>query len=46
MILPTMFGAHTSKNGAVSELSASVKKSKAFDWLLHNIEFVDSNGRN
>ena len=33
------------QNGAVSELSASVKKSKAFDWLLHNIEFVDSNGK-
>ena len=24
--------------------TASVKKSKAFDWLLHNIEFVDTNG--
>ncbi len=33
------------QNGAVSELSASVKKSKAFDWLLHNIEFADSNGK-
>ena len=33
------------QNGAVSELSASVKKSKAFDWLLHNIEFVDTNGK-
>ena len=32
------------QNGAVGELTASVKKSKAFDWLLHNIEFVDTNG--
>lgn len=32
------------KNGAVGELTASVKKSKAFDWLLHHIEFVDTNG--
>lgn len=32
------------QNGAVGELIASVKKSKAFDWLLHNIEFVDTNG--
>ena len=30
------------QNGAVGELTASVKKSKAFDWLLHNIEFVDT----
>ena len=32
------------QNGAVGELTASVKKSKAFDWLLRNIEFVDTNG--
>ena len=32
------------QNGTVGELTASVKKSKAFDWLLNNIEFVDSNG--
>ncbi len=32
------------QNGAVGELTASVKKSKAFDWLLHHIEFVDTNG--
>ena len=32
------------QNGAVGELTASVKKSKAFDWLIHNIEFVDTNG--
>ena len=32
------------QNGAVGELTASVKKSKAFDWLLHNIEFVDTDG--
>ena len=32
------------QNEAVPELAAQIRKSKAFDWLLHNIEFVDANG--
>ena len=29
------------QNEAVPELAAQIRKSKAFDWLLHNISFVD-----
>ncbi|MBV1893958.1 MAG: trigger factor [Ilumatobacteraceae bacterium] len=32
------------QNDAVPELIAQVRKSKAFDWLLHNVEFVDDGG--
>ena len=32
------------KNDAVHELIAQLKKSKALDWLLHNVELVDPNG--
>ena len=31
-------------NEAVPELAAQIRKSKAFDWLLHNIDFVDPDG--
>jgi trigger factor len=31
-------------NDAVPELVAQVRKSKAMDWLLHHVEFVDTNG--
>jgi trigger factor len=31
-------------NEAVPELAAQIRKSKAFDWLLHNIDFVDPAG--
>jgi trigger factor len=31
-------------NEAVPELAAQIRKSKAFDWLLHHIEFVDPDG--
>ena len=31
-------------NDAVPELHAQIRKSKAFDWLLHNVEFVDPAG--
>jgi trigger factor len=31
-------------NEAVSELAAQIRKSKAFDWLLHNVDFVDPDG--
>ena len=31
-------------NDAVPELVAQIRKSKAFDWLLHNVEFVDDSG--
>jgi trigger factor len=31
------------QNEAVPELAAQIRKSKAFDWLLHHIDFVDSN---
>ncbi len=32
------------QNDAVAELAAQIRKSKAFDWLLHHVEFVDVNG--
>ena len=32
------------KNDAVSELVAQLRKSKALDWLLHNVEIVDPAG--
>lgn len=31
-------------NDAVPELLAQIRKSKAFDWLLHHAEFVDPTG--
>jgi trigger factor len=32
------------QNDAVPELAAQIRKSKAFDWLLHHVEFVGDNG--
>jgi len=32
------------KNDAVAELTAQLSKSKALDWLLHNVEIVDPDG--
>jgi len=32
------------QNDAVPELAAQIRKSKAFDWLIHNVEFVDPAG--
>ncbi len=32
------------RNDAVPELQAQIRKSKAFDWLIHHIEFVDPTG--
>jgi trigger factor len=32
------------QNEAVPELAAQIRKSKAFDWLLHNVSFVDPDG--
>jgi trigger factor len=32
------------QNEAVPELAAQIRKSKAFDWLLHHIDFVDAEG--
>jgi trigger factor len=32
------------QNDAVSELLAQIKKNKALDWLVHNVDFVDENG--
>ena len=32
------------QNDAVSELIAQIKKNKALDWLVHNVEFIDENG--
>lgn len=32
------------ENDAVPDLVASIRKSKALDWLLHNVEYVDGNG--
>jgi len=31
-------------NEAVPELAAQIRKSKAFDWLLHHVDFVDPDG--
>jgi trigger factor len=31
-------------NDAVTDLLANLRKSKALDWLLHNVEFVDATG--
>jgi trigger factor len=32
------------QNDLVPELVATIRKSKALDWLLHNVEFVDPDG--
>ncbi len=32
------------QNDAVPELVAQIKKNKALDWLVHNVDFVDENG--
>lgn len=32
------------QNDGVPELHAQIRKSKAFDWLIHNVEFVDPDG--
>lgn len=32
------------RNDAVTDLKANLRKSKALDWLLHNVEFVDAAG--
>lgn len=32
------------QNDAVPEVLAGIRKQKAFDWLLHNIEIVDTDG--
>ncbi len=33
------------RNDAVSELIAQLRKSKALDWLMHNVELVDPSGK-
>ena len=33
------------RNGGVPDLMASIRKSKALDWLLHHVEMVDGDGR-
>ena len=32
------------RNDLVPELTAQIRKSKALDWLLHHVEFVDQSG--
>ena len=32
------------QNDAVPELEAQIRKSKALDWMIHNVEFVDEVG--
>lgn len=32
------------QNDAVTDLAANIRKSKALDWLLHNVSFVDGDG--
>mgnify|MGYP005812444185 CR=1 FL=1 len=32
------------QNDAIPELAAQIRKSKAFDWLLHNATYVDPDG--
>jgi FKBP-type peptidyl-prolyl cis-trans isomerase (trigger factor) len=33
------------KNDAVADLVSQIAKSKALDWLLHNVTMVDTNGK-
>jgi trigger factor len=33
------------KNDAVADLASQIAKSKALDWLLHNVTMVDTNGK-
>ena len=33
------------KNDAVTDLGSQIAKSKALDWLLHNVTMVDTNGK-
>ena len=33
------------KNDAVPDLASQISKSKALDWLLHNVTMVDTNGK-
>ena len=32
------------QNDAVVDLAAQIRKGKALDWLLHNVEYVDAAG--
>lgn len=32
------------QNDAVTDLASQIRKSKALDWLLHNVTYVDQNG--
>jgi len=32
------------QNDAVPDLVSSIRKSKALDWLIHHLEFVDTEG--
>lgn len=32
------------RNDAVGDLAAQIRKSKALDWLLHNVSYVDADG--
>ena len=32
------------QNDAVADLSSQIRKSKALDWLLHHVTYVDQNG--
>jgi hypothetical protein len=32
------------RNDAIDDLKAQIRKSKALDWLLHNVKYVDPDG--
>ena len=33
------------RNDAVADLAAQIRTSKALDWMLHNVSYVDQNGK-
>lgn len=33
------------RNDAVADLAAQIRTSKALDWILHNVSYVDQNGK-
>ncbi|NBN89050.1 MAG: hypothetical protein EBV24_01850 [Actinobacteria bacterium] len=42
---PTQVRKVYEKNDAVADLASQIAKSKALDWLLHNVTMVDTNGK-
>ncbi|MEY4365174.1 MAG: trigger factor [Actinomycetota bacterium] len=42
---PAKVRASYERNDAVADLAAQIRTSKALDWMLHNVSYVDQNGR-